>query len=99
MGLFDKKEDGGARAGRFKQAFEAAKPVLRLSSEQENQITAVFNDFRDERRELKTWSREDAPEAIRAARKETKQKIMAILNDDQKRILEENLKKWKEGSD
>ena len=100
MGLFDKKNDRGEhKGGRFKQAFEAARPMLRLSPEQENQIARIFNEFRDERKDLKNSSREDAPEAIRAARKEAKEKVMAVLTEDQKRILQENLQKWKEQAD
>ena len=96
MGLFDKT---GKQGGRLKQVFEMAKPVLNLSPQQETQITEIFKQFREERQGLKSGGGDNAGEEIKAARKETRQKIMAVLNDDQKRIFEENLKKWKEKAD
>jgi hypothetical protein len=99
MNLFRKNKDDEHKAGRFKQAFEAARPMLRLSPDQESKIMGIFNEFRSERKELKNSSREDATEAIRAARKETKQKIMAVLSEEQKSILQDHLHKYKEQND
>ena len=96
MGLFRKQEGGENKGGRLKQAFEMAKPALNLSPQQETQIMEIFNQFREERQGLKSGGGDNAREEIRSARKEMKQKIMNVLNDDQKRILEENLKKLKE---
>jgi len=93
MGLFD-KNNGQHKGGRLQQVFEVAKPALNLSAQQEAQITEIFTQFREERRELKSGG-DNARDEIRTARREAKQKIMAVLNDDQKRILEENLSKWK----
>ena len=99
MGLFGNRGNGEHKGGRLKQAFETAKPALNLSQQQENQITAIFKDFSEERRELKGSGGDDSKEAIRAARKEAKQKIMAVLSDDQKRILEEHMSQWKDQAD
>ena len=98
MGLFGNRGNGERKGGRLKQAFEMAKPALNLSQQQENQIIAIFKDFTEERRELKGGG-DDPKEAIRAARKEAKQKIMAVLSDDQKRILEEHMSQWKDQAD
>ena len=91
MGIFSKNNEGEHKGGRLKQAFETAKPALHLSPDQEAQIQSIFKDFREERKELKTGGGEDAREAIRSARKGAKQKILDVLNDDQRQVLEQHL--------
>jgi len=101
MSLFSNLTGKGGehKGGRLKQVFELAKPALHLSSEQEQKIMEIFKEFGEERRDIKHESGDNAREEIRAARKEAKQKLMAVLNDDQKKILEENLSKWKDQAD
>ena len=95
MGLFNKHDDGEHKGGGLKQIFEMAKPVLYLSPEQEQKITEIFKEFREERQGLKSGGGDSARENIRTARQQAKEKLMAVLNDDQKRIFEENISKWK----
>ena len=104
MGFFSKLFGGGksrgqagqGRGGRLKQIFEMAKPQLNLSPEQEQQILSIFQEFREERRDLKQTAGGNMQEGIREARHEAKDKIMAVLNEQQRTILEENFRKWKQ---
>ncbi len=97
MGLFNNHgNDAEHKGGGLRQAFEIAKPQLNLSSEQERQITEIFRDFREERQDLKTSGNDTMRDDLRAARQERKQKIMAVLNEDQKKILQANLQKFRE---
>ena len=48
MELFDKPaNEREHKGGRLKQAFKAAKPILNLSSEQDEKIKGLFKDFRE----------------------------------------------------
>src|SRR5205809_7952546 len=97
MGLFDKLRGGAEhKRNRLLQVIESAKPALNLSAEQEQKIKEIFRDFREERRDLKDEGGDNMRDDIGAARKEAKQKLMAVLNDDQKKILEEKLQQWKD---
>lgn len=86
----------GKGGGRFKQIFEMAKPQLNLRAEQEQQISSIFREFRGERQDLKQTGGDAMQQGIRDARNEAKDKIMAVLNDEQKKVLEENFQKWKQ---
>jgi hypothetical protein len=96
MGLFNKRGGDEHKGGRLKQIFETAKPVLHLSPEQEQRIGEIFKEFREERQDLKSEGGDAAKENIRTARRQVKEKLMAVLNDDQKKIFEDNITKWKE---
>lgn len=104
MGFFSKlfggnknNEQGGqGRGGRLKQIFEMAKPQLNLSPEQEQQVISIFKEFREERHDLKEAGGDSMQQNIRDARHEAKDKIMAVLNEQQRTILEENFRKWKQ---
>jgi Spy/CpxP family protein refolding chaperone len=92
MGLFDNFNSGHEHKGsHLKQAFEAAKATLNLSAEQEWKIKDIFSDLREERREIKDSDDDDMRDDLRGARQETRQKIMAVLNDEQKIILKKHL--------
>ncbi len=91
----NKSGGGGAKAGgRFKELFEMAKPALNLSAEQESSIKNIFMEFRQERKELKQGGGEQSE--IREARKEAKQKIMALLTPEQLNTLRQKMGEWKE---
>ena len=72
------------------------KPVLHLSPEQEQRVGEIFKEFREERQDLKSEGGDAAKENIRNARRQVKEKLMGVLNDDQKKIFEENVTKWKD---
>ena len=86
----------GKGGGRFKQIFEMAKPELNLSAEQEQQITSIFKEFRGERQDLKQTGGDAMQQGIKDARHDAKDKIMTLLNDDQKKVFEANFQKWKQ---
>jgi Spy/CpxP family protein refolding chaperone len=96
MSFFNKAGKGEHKGGGLQQIFEMAKPALNLSADQEQKITEIFNEFREEKQGLKSGGGDNAKESIRTARQQAKQKIMAVLNDDQKKIFEENISKWKD---
>jgi vacuolar-type H+-ATPase subunit H len=96
MGFFNKAGKGEHKGGGLQQIFETAKSALNLSADQEQKITDIFNEFREERQGLKKDGGDNAKESIRAARQQAKQKIMDVLNDNQKKIFEENIGKWKD---
>lgn len=86
---------GGAKGGgRFKELFEMAKPALNLTADQETSIKNIFMEFRQERKELKQGGGDQAE--IREARKEAKQKIMALLTPEQLKTLRQKMGEWKE---
>ncbi len=91
----NKSEGGGAKGGgRFKELFEMAKPALHLSAEQESAIKNIFIAFRQERKDLKQGGGEQSE--IRAARKEAKEKIIALLTPEQLHTLRQKMGEWKE---
>jgi len=97
MGLFNNNDNSAEqKGGGLRQAFEMAKPALNLSADQEKQIREIFKDFREERQDLKTTGNNGMHDDLRAARQERRQKIMTVLNADQKKILQENLQKLRE---
>lgn len=100
--LFGKITGGGSKAtggagkagGRFKELFERAKPALNLTADQEVSIKSIFMEFRQERKELKQGGGDQAE--IRDARKEAKQKIMALLTPEQLQTLRQKMGEWRE---
>ena len=99
MGLLDNflgndNENPGFR-GKFRQIFEIAKPSLKLSEEQEEKIREIFKEFQTERKGLKTIQVINQHDQIKEARKKAKQKLMDVLNTDQKKIFTENIDKWR----
>ncbi|MEO8712979.1 MAG: hypothetical protein ABI405_12685 [Parafilimonas sp.] len=94
MGLFD-KPTGGEHKGGLRQIFEAAKPELNLSADQEQKIKEIFKDLRDERHDLKDESGDNMQDDMRANRQQAKQKIMDILNADQQKIIHQHLNEWR----
>lgn len=100
--LFGKITGGGAKAAggagkggnRFKELFEMVKPALNLTAHQESSIKNIFMDFRQERKSLKQGGSDQAE--IREARKEAKQKIMALLTPEQLKILREKMVEWRD---
>ena len=93
MGLFDKPgNEQEHTGGGLRQIFEAAKPALNLSAEQEQKIKEIFKEFREERNDLRDAAGNNMRDDIRAVRKETKQQLMDVLNDDQKEIIQKHLR-------
>lgn len=90
-----KATGGGGKGGnRFKELFEMAKPALNLTAEQEASIKNIFMEFRQERKELKQGGSDQAE--ISDARKEAKQKIMALLTPEQLQTLRAKMGEWRE---
>lgn len=99
MGLFGKSGSEKEHKGGLKQVIEAAKPELNLSATQEQQIKELFKNLREERKDLKSAGGDNMREEIRAARRQAKQQLLNVLNDDQKRIFEKHLHELKNEAD
>lgn len=99
MGLFGKSGGEKEHKGGLKQVIEAAKPELNLSAMQEQQIKEVFKNLREERQKLKSAGSDNMREETRAARKQAKQQLLNVLNDDQKRIFEKYLHELRDQDD
>ena len=80
------------KGGRLKQALKAAKPVLNLSLEQDENIKGLFKDFREKKRAIIQEGGDNMNDNIHAIKKERKQRLKEVLNDDQKKILKEYLR-------
>jgi hypothetical protein len=87
----EKKQKGG----RFKQALKAAKPTMNLSAQQEQKIKEIFRNFREKKRAATQQGGDNLDDNLRSVKKERKQQIMAVLNDEQKTILKNKLKELK----
>jgi len=96
MELFDKPgNEKQHKGGRLKQALKAAKPALNLSAEQEEKIKEIFRNFREKKRAVKQEGGDNMNENLLSVKKERKQQLMGVLNDDQKKILKEKLRELK----
>lgn len=99
MGLLDKFSGKNEnKSGGLKQIIESAKPLLNLTPQQDEQITEIIKGFRGERKEFKSEGGDNMRSEIKSARQETMQKIKDVLNDDQKRSLEESIRKHRNES-
>ena len=85
------------KGGRFKQALNAAKPTMNLSAEQDQKIKEIFRNFREKKHALTQAGGDNLNDNLRSAKKERKQQIMGVLNDEQKKILKDKLKELKGG--
>lgn len=97
MGLIDNLTGGADHKGGFRQVFEAIKPSLNLSADQEQKIREIFKNFRQERAELKETGGDDMKEGLHDARHEAKEQILALLNDDQKKTVQQHLRELRNG--
>jgi len=77
--------------GGLRQVFEAIKPQLNLSAEQEQKIKEIFKNFREERTEIQSSGSSDIREDMRNARHGVKEQVLALLNDEQKKMFREQL--------
>ncbi len=87
------------KGGRLKQALKAARPALNLSAEQDEKIKAIFKNFREKKRLLNEKGGVAMNDQLHAAKKERKQQLMGVLNDNQKMILKDHLRELKNGAD
>ena len=85
------------KGGRFKQALNAAKPTMNLSAEQDQKIKEIFRNFREKKHALTQAGGDNLNDNLHSAKKERKQQIMGVLNDEQKKILKDKLKELKGG--
>jgi hypothetical protein len=83
------------KGGRFKQALKAAKPNLNLSAEQDQKIKEIFRNFREKKHAVTQAGGDNLNDNLQSVKKERKQQIMAVLNDEQKKILKDKLKELK----
>jgi len=96
MELFDKPgNEKQHKGGRLKQALKAAKPALNLSAEQEEKIKEIFRNFREKKRAVIQEGGDNMNDNLLSVKKERKQQLMGVLNDDQKKILKEKLRELK----
>ncbi len=102
MGLLDKLGGGhvgGGHHNKFRQIFEMAKPVLNLSDDQERQAKEIFRDFREDRQDIKEAGDKDGDgnlqHEMKDARQDAKEKILALLTPEQKKLFDENIQKWR----
>ena len=91
--IFGKEENKG---GKFNRIIELAKPALNLTPDQDQKITDVLKNFREEKQGLKSGGGDNMRDDMHTARHEAMQKIKDVLNEDQKRIFEENISKWRD---
>jgi Spy/CpxP family protein refolding chaperone len=100
MGLSNSNTGSGnaRKGGGLRQMYELAKPALHLSADQESKIEALLKDLREERESIKS-SGDNNQEQLRTARQQARQKLMDVLNPEQKAIWQENIKTWKEQND
>ncbi|HEX5154614.1 MAG TPA: hypothetical protein VFW07_24375 [Parafilimonas sp.] len=87
----EKKQKGG----RLKQALKAAKSTLNLSAEQDQKIKEIFRSFREKKQAVTQQDGDTMNDNLSSLKKERKQQIMAVLNDEQKKILKDKLKELK----
>lgn len=83
------------KGGRLKQALKIAKPALNLSAEQDEKIKAIFKNFREKKRILIEKGGDAMNDDLHRAKKERKQQLMSVLNDEQKKILKDHLRALK----
>jgi len=83
------------KGGRFKQALKAAKSTMNLSAEQDQKIKDIFKAFREKKRAVTQQGGDTLNDNLRSVKKERKQQIMGVLNDQQKKILKDKLNELK----
>ena len=83
------------KGGRFKQALKAAKPTMNLSAEQEQKIKEIYRNFREKKQAIAQQGGDNLDDNLHSVKKERRQQIMAVLDDNQKRILKDKLKELK----
>lgn len=93
MSLFDNTNQ--EHKGGLRQVFEAAKPALNLTADQEQKIKEIFKNFREERHDIKDSGADNMRDDMRNARQETRHQVMNVLNDEQKKNLQKHLSEWK----
>ena len=96
MESFDKPDnEKKQKGGRLKQALRAARPALNLSAEQDQNIKEIFRSFREKKHAVTQAGGDNLNDNLQSVKKERKQQIMAVLNDEQKKILKDKLKELK----
>ena len=100
MELFNKNTNTNNlnKKGGLRQIYEAIKPQLNLSADQETKIEQTLNELKAKREDFKRGNGGNKEE-MQTARQQARQKIKEILNPDQQHIWHENMQKWKEQSE
>ncbi len=97
MGLMNKLFGGGAKQGGGQKLIEMVQMLqqdLNLSSDQMQKIQGFIQQFKTDRNQIKTAGGNKSQ--IKDERKELKDQIMSILNDEQKQKLVANIMKYRE---
>jgi hypothetical protein len=94
MGIFQKLFGGGGKGqgGKMNEVLQALGSDLNLTREQENEVQQVFQNFKQQRREIKSSGGEKSQ--IQQAKQQLKENILGILNDQQKQIFAANAGKY-----
>lgn len=87
------------KGGRLKQALKAARPALNLSAEQDEKIKTIFKNFREKKHMLIEKGGDTMNDDLHSAKKERKQQLMGVLNDEQKKVLKDHLRELKNKTD
>ena len=98
MGLFNNNEDAGNahKGGGLRNLYKLAKPSLNLSAEQESKIEAILSQLKEDRQNIQSSVDDDDKEELRSARQQARQGIMEVLNPEQKKTWQDNVKNWRE---
>lgn len=97
--LFDEPHEGSGFKGKFRRIYEIAKPSLNLSAEQQQEIAEIFKEFKEERADIKAQPTLSRHDEIKNARKDAKEKVLAVLTPEQRQIFENNIDKWRKQVD
>ncbi|MEO6583532.1 MAG: hypothetical protein ABIO05_04370 [Ferruginibacter sp.] len=96
MGLFNNTNKTGTnKGGGLRRMYEASKPTLNLSADQETRIEQALEELKGERKNFKNQG-DGNKEEMQTARQQARKKIMDILNPSQQKLWHENAQKWKE---
>jgi len=95
MGLFNDNSTGAQKGGGLRHIYEAMKPSLNLSADQETGIEQALTELKEERKDFIKQG-DGNKEEMQIARKQARQKIMEILNPAQKKLWHEKVQSLKE---
>ncbi len=101
MGILGRLLGGGKKGGpgfrgKFRQIYEIAKPELQLTAEQQHKIETIFKEFRGERKGIGTTQNINKHDAVKDARQEAKQEVLAVLTPEQREKFRNNIDKWRD---
>jgi len=92
MGFFQKLFGGQDHGGKLIKLHEALENDLQLDATQTQQMRDVFQNFRQQRKEINASGRDRV--RIEEAREQLRNNICGILNDEQNKIFTANAAKY-----